>query len=81
MPHISAGRPDGTGLGLKIVTDLVSWHGGQMQIDKSDGGGTRFRITLPHASPGAPRDAEAAETKAADEAADGAPVDAEPADG
>ena len=34
-----------------------------MQIDKSDGGGTRFRITLPHASPGAPRDAEAAGEK------------------
>jgi C4-dicarboxylate-specific signal transduction histidine kinase len=57
MPHMSgARRPDGTGLGLKIVTDLVSWHGGRLDIIHSDGHGTQFQITLPHHAPGAPRD-------------------------
>ncbi len=58
MPHMSGfGRPDGMGLGLKIVIDLVSWHGGRIHIVRSDEGGTQFKISLPHASPGAPRDA------------------------
>lgn len=57
MPHMSgARRPDGTGLGLKIVTDLVTWHGGRIDILHSDGHGTQFQITLPHNAPGAPRD-------------------------
>ena len=57
MPHMSgARRPDGTGLGLKIVTDLVSWHGGRLDIIHSDGHGTQFQITLLHQAPGAPRD-------------------------
>ena len=57
MPHMGGvGRPDSTGLGLKIVTDLVSWHGGRLDIIHSDGHGTQFQITLPHRSPGAPRD-------------------------
>ena len=66
MPHMGgAGRPDGTGLGLKIVTDLVSWHGGRLDIERSDSGGTAFRIRLPHVSPGAPRDAVAVDADAA----------------
>lgn len=55
MPHMSGARkPDGTGLGLKIVTDLVSWHGGRLDILHSDGHGTQFQITLPYEAPGAP---------------------------
>ena len=57
MPHIGGARgPDSTGLGLKIVTDLVSWHGGRVDILHSDDYGTQFQITLPHHTPGAPRD-------------------------
>lgn len=63
MPHMSGvGRPDSTGLGLKIVTDLVSWHGGRLDIIHSDGHGTQFQITLPHKTPGAPRDETGDET-------------------
>ena len=55
MPHMSGARkPDSTGLGLKIVTDLVSWHGGRLDILHSDGHGTQFQITLPHEAPGVP---------------------------
>lgn len=57
MPHMSGfGRPDGTGLGLKIVVDLLSWHGGKIEVARSDAQGTHFKITLPHESPNAPRD-------------------------
>ena len=57
MPHMAGARqPDGTGLGLKIVTDLVSWLGGRFNIIHSDCHGTQFQITLPHHAPGAPRD-------------------------
>ena len=62
MPHMSGfGRPDGMGLGLKIVTDLVSWHGGRINILKSNKNGTQFEIDLPHSAPNAPRDAEDAQ--------------------
>lgn len=59
VPHIGL-RPDGTGLGLKIVVDLLSWHGGRVDIEHSNARGTRFKITVPHKSPGAPRDEELA---------------------
>jgi signal transduction histidine kinase len=47
MPHIARATPTGTGLGLKIATDLVSWHGGDIRLDRSDGRGTKFVIKLP----------------------------------
>ena len=57
MPHMSGfGRPDGTGLGLKIVVDLLSWHGGTIEVARADAQGTHFKITLPHESDKAPRD-------------------------
>lgn len=69
MPHMSGARqPDSTGLGLKIVTDLVSWHGGRLDIVHSDGNGTQFQINLPHQSPGAPRDETADQSNASKQA-------------
>lgn len=57
MPHMGgAHKPDSTGLGLKIVTDLLSWHGGRLDIIHSDGHGTQFQMTIPHRADGAPRD-------------------------
>jgi signal transduction histidine kinase len=46
-------RPAGTprrsiGLGLFVVKELVSAHGGEVSVE-SDGGGTRFIVTLPKA--------------------------------
>ena len=59
MPHMSGfGRPDGTGLGLKIVVDLLNWHGGKIEVARSDSHGTHFKITIPHESENAPRDEE-----------------------
>ncbi|MFJ7566566.1 sensor histidine kinase [Herminiimonas sp. NPDC097707] len=38
----------GSGLGLSIVRTLVELQGGQVSIDKSERGGARFIIRLPH---------------------------------
>ena len=57
MPHMSGfGRPDGTGLGLKIVVDLLNWHGGKIEVARADSHGTHFKVTIPHDTKNAPRD-------------------------
>ena len=37
----------GSGLGLAIVRQVVTRHGGTVEIADADGGGTEFRVTLP----------------------------------
>jgi signal transduction histidine kinase len=43
-PHI---RPEGTGLGLAIVRSLTKLHGGDLEIESSDGEGTVARVWFP----------------------------------
>lgn len=38
----------GTGLGLSIATRLAELHGGQIDIESTEGKGTTARLTLPH---------------------------------
>ncbi|ADD05612.1 receiver/sensor box histidine kinase [Natrialba magadii ATCC 43099] len=38
-------NPDGTGLGLRIVQDIVDAHGWDVTVTESDDGGARFEIT------------------------------------
>jgi signal transduction histidine kinase len=67
MPHMGGvGRPDGTGLGLKIVVDLLSWHGGKIEVARADSHGTHFKITIPHNDTNAPRDDVLEQTAALD---------------
>jgi signal transduction histidine kinase len=40
-------KPKGSGLGLAIVRKIVDAHDGRIDVAAQDGGGTRFRVTLP----------------------------------
>jgi signal transduction histidine kinase len=40
-------KAGGTGLGTKIVKDVVDAHGGQISVESVQGKGTTFRIALP----------------------------------
>jgi signal transduction histidine kinase/ActR/RegA family two-component response regulator len=42
-------RGAGTGLGLKICADVVSAHGGHIEVHQRAGGGASFRVLLPRA--------------------------------
>ncbi len=37
----------GSGLGLAIVKAVADAHGGRVELSDADGGGARFRVTLP----------------------------------
>jgi len=40
-------KPFGTGLGLSICHELVTAHGGDIQVESEEGSGTSIRITIP----------------------------------
>ena len=46
-----SGKAGGTGLGTKIVKDVIDAHGGQITVESEPGKGTSFHITLPVAGP------------------------------
>jgi len=46
-------KPGGTGLGTKIVKDVVDAHGGRITVESREGVGTTFLIRLPLHPPGA----------------------------
>ncbi|WP_018680784.1 sensor histidine kinase [Actinokineospora enzanensis] len=37
----------GTGIGLALCRKIIDYHGGRIWLDPTEGGGTRFRFTLP----------------------------------
>src|SRR5205823_9361078 len=37
----------GTGLGLSIVRSVCQAHGGQVTVNSTEGGGSRFRVAMP----------------------------------
>ena len=53
-PFVS-GKENGTGLGLALVSKIVSDHGGWISVD-SVPGRTAFRVSLPVASATPPQD-------------------------
>ena len=47
QPFEGSANPGGTGLGLAIAAELISAHGGTIQLESSSPNGTVFLITLP----------------------------------
>ncbi|MBI2944005.1 MAG: hypothetical protein HYY25_07380 [Candidatus Wallbacteria bacterium] len=43
-------RPEGTGLGLSVVKQIVERHHGEIRVDSKPGAGTTFHISLPASS-------------------------------
>jgi len=56
--HAISRKAGGTGLGSKIIKDVVSAHGGRISVDSQEGVGTIFHLSLPIRQPGASRLAE-----------------------
>ena len=44
-------KSGGTGLGTKIVKDVVDVHGGTITVESREGQGTTFKICLPKEGP------------------------------
>jgi signal transduction histidine kinase len=51
-------KPEGTGLGLYIVQEIIAAHGGQITVQSVEHQGTTFIITLPRAPAEVPVQAE-----------------------
>ena len=46
-PFVSAGKPNGTGMGLAIVNKIVQDHGGSVVLENSSPAGSTFLVTIP----------------------------------
>jgi len=47
LDHARDPHGGGVGLGLAIVADIVTAHGGTIEVSRSRLGGARFRVRLP----------------------------------
>lgn len=50
-PFVSAGKPNGTGMGLAIVNKIVEDHGGSVRLEASSASGSAFVVRIPRALP------------------------------
>jgi two-component system, LuxR family, sensor kinase FixL len=41
-------KPTGMGVGLSVCRTIVEAHGGELRAEDANGGGTAFRLTVPH---------------------------------
>ncbi len=54
QPFYTTKKSGGTGLGLAISRDIVTRHGGTIELSSRDGGGAQARVELPLVPPGSP---------------------------
>ena len=47
LDETRAKNPQGSGLGLAIVEQVVTAHGGSVEVREHEGGGAVFRVTIP----------------------------------
>jgi len=45
-PFVTAGKPNGTGLGLTLARRIAEEHGGSVSLVESNPGGTVFTLSL-----------------------------------
>lgn len=69
-PFVSAGKPNGTGMGLAIVKKIVQDHGGSVIVESSSLEGSTFVVNLPRNQP--------VPTEAADRARESEPTSSRP---
>jgi len=50
-PYVTAGKADGTGLGLALVRQAIESHGGRIRHEDTPGGGATFVVQLPRTPP------------------------------
>jgi signal transduction histidine kinase len=50
VPNVVARAHEGSGIGLSLVHELVSLHGGRVSVESTVGRGTTFRIEIPKGS-------------------------------
>ena len=55
QPFVSAGKENGTGLGLTVVQKIVQDHGGDVTVEQTSDQGTIFKVVLPLVSSSSPR--------------------------
>jgi signal transduction histidine kinase len=46
-PRAISRKAGGTGLGTKIVKDVIEAHGGRITVESREGAGTAFHLRLP----------------------------------
>jgi signal transduction histidine kinase len=47
MKRDQAGKEEGSGIGLALVREIVTQHGGRVEVESREGAGSRFIIVLP----------------------------------
>ncbi len=73
-PAVTSEHISGMGIGLYVVREIVSLHGGKITVASTEGAGSTFTVRLPLIPPNAPNAPSAPDAPDRDAAATGAIV-------